>query len=135
MSFYDLTISSERDEYPRHFAEVESWHIGDEDHGMFSFNINFRFGSSGQGLGHYCLGSDEHGWVDVGFLHKITRVLGPVQNWKGRQCLVLHETADWNARIVGIETLPTALEVRTVIFKEAFEGATVETVTDERNAE
>jgi hypothetical protein len=113
-----LTITSDSDAFVRELGRVRDWHIGVEDHGIFSFNLNFEFGGSVQGCGHYGLGSDKHGWVTVAFLERLSRILGPMQDWKGKMVHVLR--LEPYGQIVGIETLPTAREYHRVIFKEVF---------------
>lgn len=126
-----LTITSDSDAFIRELGKVSGWHIGTEDHGIFSFNLNFEFGDSVQGTGHYGLGSDKHGWVTVRFLHELSRILGAMQDWNGSMVHVLRMEA--YGQIVGIETIPTARTYHRVIFKEVFGDTYGAVSTDSTN--
>ena len=116
LAAHSLTIRSDQDDYLREVGTVRDWHIGMEDHGIFSFNVNFDFGGSGQGCGHYGLGSEKHGFVTVEFLWRLYGVLGAIHGWKGRECLVLRNEP--YGQIIGIESMPNARDRKQVIFKE-----------------
>lgn len=103
-------------------AKVESTFLGYEDHGIFSLNVNFTYGSSGQGTGHYCVANAEPSDTDAVGIRLVKAIIDAcgVNQWehlRGRTVYVLRESDDWNARVVGIAPLPTEKGSR-VIFKD-----------------
>gem|GEM_PF-2100801 len=102
--------------YSKHIARINYATLGFEDHGIFSFNIDFDFGGSGQGTGHRALvtlNRDDDLYVGAPWaapmLRRILEVCS-VGDWSklpGRQVYVLKEAdAHWNAPVLGIEALP-----------------------------
>lgn len=114
------------DGYHRIIARVESTHLGYEDHGIFSLNVGFTFGTSAQGTGHYavCSKDSDHPTDAVGIrlIRAIIDACG-VDEWskvRGRTVYALKASDDWNGMIVGIEPLPTEGGKR-VIFTDVFD--------------
>lgn len=91
----------------REIAKIESTHIGIEDHGLFTVNVNFSGGSWGQGTGHIMLGEEAE--LLGRFVQGFIKAVG-VDSWeglKGRTVFVLRDGDSLASRIVGIENLPT----------------------------
>ena len=103
----------------KEIAKIERTALGTEDHGIFTAHLFVNYGGSRQGIGGYAL--DE--WVGprssegrrVGtaygmeFVARIIRACG-VRSWEevaGRTIFVLRESDQWNAKVLGIENLPT----------------------------
>lgn len=108
-------------------ARIESTHLGYEDHGIFSLNVSFTYGGSGQGTGHYCVCSKDSDKdsdaVGIRLVKAIVDAAG-VRSWeavKGRTVIALREDGGWNAPIIGIAPLPTEKGKR-VIFKDVLTG-------------
>ena len=95
--------------------------LGFEDHDIFSFNLDFDFGGTGQGTGHYNINGPLGGPV----IKAILETLG-AQEWKdldGTVAYVLYEEDSWQARIVGIQALPfNPGNGKPLIFRELFDG-------------
>lgn len=53
IEFHNPTAKLDGIEYKLELGKIESTHIGFEDHGIFSVNVNFEFPGSSQGTGHY----------------------------------------------------------------------------------
>lgn len=89
-------------EYTLNLGTINYTHIGPEDHGIFSVNVDFSFGGSGQGTGHYSLG--EHGEYLGTFVKNFLDVVG-VDEWeklRGRSVFVLRRADDgWGGTIKG----------------------------------
>ena len=116
-------------------AKIRSTHLGYEDHGIFTAWLDVDYGGSGQGVGMYCLDEPIHddegkfvgrvgtkGGMD--FIIGIVKACG-VETWEkvaGRTILVLTESDDWNAKVVGIKPLPTE-RGETLIFADVFSEA------------
>jgi hypothetical protein len=112
----------------KELGKVDSVFLGVEDHGIFSFNLGFRFPGSGQGLGHYGLEDFEDpdrrrisfkGAIPL--LRQVLRVFGKqnIMDLKGSPCYVLRE----GGMIRGIEAtgLDGAKAGEQIIFKEFFD--------------
>ena len=98
-------------------AKINSTFLGIEDHGIFSINIDFDYGGSAQGTGHYGV----EGEACAKFVQGMIRACG-VSQWehlKGRTIYVLRENDAWNAKIVGFRPLPTENGTEFLI-KDAF---------------
>jgi len=105
-------------DYPKTLAKVKSVFLGIEDHGIFAFNIDFDYGSSGQGTGTYGIGNAVGGPL----LKRVLETFG-VRDWKdigGQTVYALREDDSWSARVVGFETLPFD-GARRLVIKEAIE--------------
>jgi hypothetical protein len=106
-------------------AKIESTMLGYESHGILSCMLTVTYGSSGQGVGGYCLDTpvhdDEGNFVcrvgtayGMEFVARMIRACG-VDTWeqiKGRTIYVLQDLDEgalgWGtARVLGIENLPT----------------------------
>ena len=108
--------------------------LGFEDHGIFSFNLAFDFGGTGQGTGHYNI----NGPVGGPLIKAILETLG-AHEWKdldGTIVYVLYAEDDWNASIVGVQALPFSPgSGKPLIFKEFFEKTLQEQARDEMRKE
>lgn len=71
--------------YKAEVAHVERFHIGAEDHGIFSATIHFRGDGWGQALGPLGLGGE---FTNL-FLKAATNLLGSPDEAKGKQVIVL----------------------------------------------
>ena len=106
-------------------AKIESTHLGYEDHGIFSFNVSFSFGGSGQGTGHYVICSEKSDSPnDVAGIRIVKAIVDAcgVDQWeklKGRTVFVLKEPG-WSGMIRGIAPLPTENGKR-VVFKDVLD--------------
>jgi 3D (Asp-Asp-Asp) domain-containing protein len=106
-------------------AKIERTMLGYEDHGILSCMLHVTYGSSGQGVGGYCLDTpirdaDDNFVCRMGtaygmeFVARVIRACG-VDTWeqiKGRTIYVLQDLEEgapaWGtSRVVGIENLPT----------------------------
>ncbi len=94
----------------RELARVESTHLGLEDHGVYTLNVNFRGKTWGQGIGHYVVsqrGDDGQQHAVNGYgMEFVIRLLSAcsVTRWEdlpGALCWIVRE----NDRIVGVEPL------------------------------
>jgi hypothetical protein len=100
----------------REIAKITSAFLGWEDHGIFTCVLMVDYGHSGQGIGQYALdGYDDESGRRIGtafgteFLMRLMRACG-VQDWNklvGRTVYVVKESDGWNAKVLGIEPLPT----------------------------
>lgn len=108
-------------------ARIESTHLGYEDHGIFSLNVSFTYGGSGQGTGHYCVcSSDSDQTTDAYGIRLVKAIVDAVgvNSWeavKGRTVIALRENGDWHAPVIGIAPLPTEKGKR-VIFRDVLTG-------------
>lgn len=104
----------------KRIAKITATSLGYEDHGIFTAQVFVDYGGSGQGIGGYCLDEPFHN--DEGkFLGRrgtayglewVARFLKAcgVDSWEklvGRTIYVLTEDDSWNARVIGVEPLPT----------------------------
>jgi hypothetical protein len=110
-------------------ARIEGTHLGYEDHGIFSLNVSFTYGSSAQGTGHYCVCSSksdaETDVVGIRLVKAIVDACG-VSAWeqlKGRTVYVLKDPG-WNGSVRGIAPLPTEGGKR-VVFADILESQEV----------
>lgn len=108
-------------------AKIESTHLGYEDHGIFSLNVSFSYGGSGQGTGHYsvCSGGSDSPTDAVGIrlVKAIIDACG-VRSWErlvGRTVFVLKEPG-WSGMVRGLAPLPTEKGTR-VVFADVFNEA------------
>ncbi len=104
----------------KRIAKITQTMLGYEYHGIFTAQVFVDYGGSGQGIGGYCL--DEPVRDDAGdhigrrgtaygmeWIARFMRACG-VDSWekvKGRTILVITEDDSWNARVLGVENLPT----------------------------
>ena len=117
-------------EYEGEIAKIKRTHLGFEDHGFYSFNVDFELGGAGQGTGHYALDvhDPEAPWGRVGTAAGMTLVIefikalggGEWENLPGSTCLVLRKKGDWHGKILGVENLPTERGHR-LIFSDIFD--------------
>lgn len=117
-----VTINNKK--YEIHLAKINKTYLGIEDHGIFSFNIDFEWGSGGQGTGFLGLNTwDEnkrlisHPASNI-LLEKILKIVG-VYYWeelKGRSVYLIKETG-WGGFIKGLRSL---FSEDYVIFEELF---------------
>ena len=117
-------------DYEGEIAKIKGTHIGFEDHGFYSVNVDFEMPGAGQGTGHYAL--DVHDpdspWGRTGTAAGMTFVIefikalggGEWENLKGKTCMVLRAKGDRYGKIVGVENLPTERGHR-FIFSEVFD--------------
>lgn len=111
----------------KQIARIDSTHLGYEDHGMFTVNLTFDFGGSGQGLGHLILAGSKPSAKDEVGIRLLRAIMDAcsARTWdevKGRNVYVLRDGPDeWTAKIVGIEPLPFNKGKR-VIFQEVLDG-------------
>lgn len=80
---------------------------GERSRGIFTAELTVDFGGSGQSIGGYPLGADT-GFA-AGFIQGILGA-ADVGSWEqlvGRTILVLTESGDWGAPVLGIAPLPT----------------------------
>ncbi|QGZ16773.1 hypothetical protein PBI_DEWDROP_126 [Microbacterium phage Dewdrop] len=86
-------------EYEAELARVKRTHLGREDHGILSVNIEFEgiSGSWGQGTGHYFADTPEKmfPWVS-----RLIDFFGAWENIPGSECYVLREM--YSGPIVGM---------------------------------
>jgi len=103
---------------------IESTMLGYEDHGIFTFNLVFKFPGSGQGAGNFALDQwDEEKDRRIGSavgLDLIIKVLetagvGKWESLKGRQLIVLRED-NWGL----IKGLLNPLTRKALIFDDHF---------------
>lgn len=88
----------------KRIARVESTHLGNEDHGIFTAMLHVNYGGSVQGVGGYVLGDHASD-----FIQGVLCACG-VDSWekvKGRTILVLTDGESFGAAVLGIENLPT----------------------------
>lgn len=100
----------------KEIAKIESTMLGVEDHGIFTSMLFVTYGGSGQGIGGYGLDEwDKDKKRRIGtaygleFIKRTMKACG-VSEWeklKGRTIYVLKESDGWNAKVLGIEPLPT----------------------------
>lgn len=86
-------------------AKITHVSLGYEDHGIFTCALQVDYGGSGQSVGSYVLG----GVSGIDYIKRTMKACG-VDEWskiKGRTILVLTESDNYNARVVGIKPLPT----------------------------
>lgn len=91
-------------EYEKELGRITRADLGFEDHGVFGVNINFEFGTSGQGTGWYGLNNPSGSKL----LKAIMEAAG-VSDWgdlKGMAVYVLRAKGDPYGQIVGFEKLP-----------------------------
>jgi len=106
-------------EWVKKTAKVKSAFLGIEDHGILSMNLDFDFGSGGQGTGHYNLQNANGGPLIKAILETFA-----VDEWKqipGHVVNVLYDTDDYDARVKGFEQLPFD-GGRRLIFSEFLEA-------------
>ena len=113
-------------DYTKEIAKITDTHLGYEDHGIFSLNVNFSYGSSSQGTGHYSICSKHSDSPDdvvgIRFVKAIVEAAG-VGSWEklaGRTVYVLVK----DGLIKGIEPLPTE-KGKPVVFADLFAAAGV----------
>lgn len=106
---------------------IKEAHLGFEDHGVMSMNLDFDFGSSGQGTGHYILSErDATAGRQIGraegmdLLVQITAMFGPWHELKGKRIIVLRAGDDTRGMILGLMNEHTR---EFLILKDAFEEA------------
>ena len=65
-------------------TEVCSTHLGLEDHGIFTFNLDLDFGGYHQGVGGYALeeGPQHNGWVGTTPLLRRILEIAEVDRWE-----------------------------------------------------
>lgn len=81
---------------------------GEDTRGVFTANLTVDYGGSGQRIGDYAFNRDDTGFA-AAFIKGVLDAAG-VDSWeqlRGRTVLVLKESDDWNARVIGIAPLPT----------------------------
>ena len=86
------TVTINDKEYVLELGKVKDTHIGMEDHGIFSVNVNFEFGGSVQGTGHY--GTGENGEFLGVFVKNFLKLFGDYTTWedlRGKSVFVLRE--------------------------------------------
>ncbi|AWN07796.1 hypothetical protein HOT31_gp126 [Microbacterium phage Hendrix] len=98
MSF-ETTVEVRGTKYFAELVRITRTHIGYEDHGIFSMNIDFEglSGGWGQGLGHRFMTDPIvfHTWIQL-----IVDHFGPWQDLKGKELYALYEKK--NQEIVGL---------------------------------
>lgn len=104
-----LTVEHNGVTYSGEMATVRGMHLGNEDHGIFSANVDFDLGGSHQGTGHRALDSyDEATDSRVGtaygmdFLIELSKILGQWHEMKGKRAIVLRAEGDEYGSILGI---------------------------------
>ncbi len=109
MTYVDTSIKSvTADGYEADLGVIESIHLGKEDHGIFTFNLDFRFAGSGQGIGHLCIGSpgrDEWNGEGLHLINDTLTVLGRNNLFevKGKMVYVLRDPSDRTYKIIGLQ--------------------------------
>ncbi len=124
-------------DYHRTIARIESTMLGTEDHGILTCYLFVDYGGSGQGIGGYALDewkgpkSSEGRRVGTAygmeFVARTMKACG-VSSWekvKGRTIFVLKDSDSWQAKVVGIENLPTERGERFIFedLRQEFFGA------------
>lgn len=102
------TTTTETTKYTHEIGKIRATHLGYEDHGMFSLNVDFAFKGSGQGTGHIGLGTLGNS-IAGPLIEAILKAAG-VSTWErlvGRTVYVVRDGDRWNGRIVGMAPLPT----------------------------
>lgn len=84
--------------YSGQIAEVKSVHIGKEDHGINSINVDFEGDGWGQGTGHYPLLPNAH------ILDQMVTVFGTLDIAK-ETVMVLRKKGDSYGQILGFAPL------------------------------
>ncbi|WNT44269.1 hypothetical protein SEA_CANDC_57 [Microbacterium phage CandC] len=96
------TITLKGVEYEAQLARVESTHLGYEDHGIFSVNVNFKGvdGGWGQGTGHRFADTPERLFPWVKMLVSFFGSFGKWEDIVGKECYVLRTS--YSGPIVGL---------------------------------
>lgn len=110
--------------YDSEIGRIKSTHLGDEDHGIFSVNVEFEFGPRGmgsiQGTGHrgtdsptksthFRYGEDRIGTAwGMEFIRRFVQTVGSGswENLPGATVFVLRDKGDSFGPIKGIRQLP-----------------------------
>lgn len=114
----ELTIEHNGKTYRGDVATVDHTFLGIEDHGIMTANVDFRWGSAGQGTGHYYLDTpvkDANGKFlrregtayGLDYIMKVLDVFG-VYSWEavtGKKAIILHDSTDAYGSIVGIANI------------------------------
>ncbi len=105
-------------------AKITNTMLGYEGHGILTASLCVDYGGSGQWIGNYAFdepvweGGAKHQGEFLGrfgtaygmqFIQRLLKACG-VDKWediKGRTIYVLKEDDRWNAKVIGIENLPT----------------------------
>lgn len=101
-------------------AKITATSLGYEDHGILTAQVFVDYGGSSQGIGGYCfdepIRDDDGAFVcrrgtayGMEWIARFMRACG-VDTWErlvGRTIYVLKDSDGWNARVVGVENLPT----------------------------
>jgi hypothetical protein len=106
----NITVEHNGVTYSGEMATVRGMHLGYEDHGIFSANVDFDLaGSRVQGTGHRALDIyDEASDTRVGtaygmdFLIELSGILGQWHEMKGKRAIVLRAEGDEYGSILGI---------------------------------
>jgi hypothetical protein len=111
-------------DYHKALAKIEGTSLGWEDRGILTCRLFVSYGSSSQGIGGYALdeprweGGEHHKGEFLGrfgtaygmeFVRRLMVACG-VDSWeklKGRTVFVLKDSDRWQAKVVGVENLPT----------------------------
>lgn len=91
-------------------ATVEKTVLGYEDHGIFSFTVNFAWDGAGQGLGYWSLLWSKKGAPDKDPLLRLKNVMDVVganewESMKGKKVFLLHPVGDPYGLIQGLVSI------------------------------
>jgi hypothetical protein len=105
--------------YHREIGKVTDTELGWESHGILTVYLRMDYGHSGQSIGGYCLDKPIHedgafkgrigSAYGMEFVRRLIKACG-VEKWedvKGRTVFVLRESDRLNAKVLGVENLPT----------------------------
>ena len=93
----------------RELGIIKRTRLGYEDHGIFTFDVEFDFGSSGQSFGNYMIGTkNEEARAPVGSEYGIEVIMGildavGVNKWEdlvGRECWIVRDESGF---IISVE--------------------------------
>ena len=98
----------------KEIAKITNVMLGFEDHGIFTAFLDLDYGGTAQGLGGFCMSSEQGGKTvatprAMDFVIRVLRAVG-VSKWedlKGRTIFALFENDSFGAKPIGIENLPT----------------------------
>lgn len=99
----ETTITHAGVEYQAEVGRIKRTHLGFEDHGIFSWNLDFEFDGSGQGTGHRFAYIEDDPEVAHGAMRKIKMIvemLGPWEELPGTSVYVLR--GEYAGPILGL---------------------------------
>jgi len=126
MSNPTLKYEHEGVNYDAEFAVIDEVHLGWEDHGVYTFHVGWKMGSSHHGTGHRMLSvrdkdTGEQKAFSLTGLQWIINLMRCLGNWdtiKGTECLALYpEGGRYGNRAAGLAPLPNR-NGRVFIFDE-----------------